>query len=153
MRRALRGRERDYLIKISLILPKNGLILEGQTLFPEFLPKNPTFCLRHSRDVVKMREGRGYIYIQGSRSIILCDTWHSYLPPTPSTGLTFFGLEFSTAFYPAFRGSFWRPFGTHNGSCVVPLEILRRLLSNDIKFAYIGARTENLWLPEVWASK
>jgi hypothetical protein len=26
------------------------------------------------------------------------------------------------------------PFGTQNGSCVVPLEILRSLLSNDIKF-------------------
>ena len=34
---------------------------------------------------------------------------------------------------------------------MVPLESLRILLSNDIKFAQIGARTEKLWLPEVEA--
>jgi hypothetical protein len=34
---------------------------------------------------------------------------------------------------------------------VVPLESLRILLSNDNKFAQIGARTEKLWLPEVGA--
>ena len=32
---------------------------------------------------------------------------------------------------------------------MVPSESLRILLSNDIKFAQIGARTEKLWLPEV----
>jgi hypothetical protein len=33
------------------------------------------------------------------------------------------------------------------------LEILRSLLSNDIKFARIGVQKEKLWLPEVGASK
>jgi hypothetical protein len=36
---------------------------------------------------------------------------------------------------------------------VVPLEILRSLLSNNIKFAHIGAPMEKLWLPEVGASE
>jgi hypothetical protein len=67
--------------------------------------------------------------------MMLRDTWHSYLPPAPSAELTSFGPEFSTAFYPLFRGSFWRPSGAQNGSCMVPLESLRSLLSNDIKFA------------------
>ncbi len=31
------------------------------------------------------------------------------------------------------------------------MEILRSLLSNDIKFEQIGVRTEKLWLPEVGA--
>ena len=58
-----------------------------------------------------------------------------------------------TAFYLLFRGSFWGPFGVQNRSCVVPLEILRSILSNDIKFAQIRARTETLWLPEVRVSE
>ena len=66
---------------------------------------------------------------------MLRDIWHSYLPPAPPTELTSFGPEFFTAFYPSFLGSFWRPYGIQNRSCVVPLEILRILLSNDIKFA------------------
>jgi hypothetical protein len=52
-----------------------------------------------------------------------------------------------------FRGSFWGPSSVQNGSCVVLLKILRSILSNHIKFAQIGARTEKLWLPEVGASK
>ena len=58
-----------------------------------------------------------------------------------------------TVFWPNFRGSFWRPSGTQYGSCGVPLEILRSLLSNDIKFAWIGVQTEKLWLPEVGSFK
>jgi hypothetical protein len=60
---------------------------------------------------------------------------------------------FLTAFYLLFRGSFWGPFGDQNGSCMVPLERLRSLLSKDIKFTQIGARTEKLWLPEVGVSE
>jgi hypothetical protein len=35
---------------------------------------------------------------------------------------------------------------------VVPLESLRSIISNDIKFARIGVRTKKLWLSEVGAS-
>ncbi len=45
------------------------------------------------------------------------------------------------------------PYGIQNGSCVIPLEILRSLLSNNIKFVRIGVRTEKLWLPEVRESE
>jgi hypothetical protein len=72
---------------------------------------------------------------------MLRDTWHSYLPPAPFVELTSFGLEFSTAFYPLFRGSFWRPSGVQNDSCMVPLESLRSILSNIINFAQIRAWT------------
>ena len=60
---------------------------------------------------------------------------------------------FLTAFYLLFRGSFWGPFGAQNGSCMVPLETLRSLLSKDIKFTQIRAQTEKLWLPEVGVSE
>jgi hypothetical protein len=52
-----------------------------------------------------------------------------------------------------FRGRFWEPSGAQNGSCGVPLESLRSLLSNDIKFARIGVRTKMLWLLEVGGSE
>jgi hypothetical protein len=42
---------------------------------------------------------------------------------------------------------------TQNGSRVVPLEILKSLLSKDINFVQIGAWTEKLWLPEVRVSE
>jgi hypothetical protein len=48
-----------------------------------------------------------------------------------------------------FRGQFWRSSGTQNGSCGISSESSRRPLSNDIKFARIGVRTRELWLPEV----
>uniref|UniRef100_A0A2N9GK73 Aminotransferase-like plant mobile domain-containing protein n=1 Tax=Fagus sylvatica TaxID=28930 RepID=A0A2N9GK73_FAGSY len=47
-----------------------------------------------------------------------------------------------------FRGQFWRSSGTQNGSCGISSESSRRPLSNDIKFARIGVRTRELWLPE-----
>jgi hypothetical protein len=103
--------------------------------------------------LMKMRGEWGCIYRPGSRSIMLRDTWHSYLPLAPPAELTSFGPEFSTAFYPLFRGSFWRPSGIQNGSCVVPLESLKSILSNGNKFAQIGARKEKLWLPEVGVSE
>ena len=84
---------------------------------------------------------------------MLRDTWHSYLPPVPFLELTSFGLEFLVAFYHLIRGHFWRPYVIQNWSCLVPLEILRCFLSNDIKFAQIGAHTEKLWLPEVGVSE
>ena len=55
------------------------------------------------------------------------------------------------SFLPSFQGLFWRPSSVQNGSCLVPLDSLRSLLSNDIKFVQIGARKEKLWLPEVGA--
>ena len=57
------------------------------------------------------------------------------------------------SFLHSFRGSLWGRSGVQNGSCMVLLKILRSILSNDIKFAQIGARTEKLWLLEVGASK
>uniref|UniRef100_A0A2N9GV42 Uncharacterized protein n=1 Tax=Fagus sylvatica TaxID=28930 RepID=A0A2N9GV42_FAGSY len=43
--------------------------------------------------------------------------------------------------------------GTQNGSCGISSESSRRPLSNDIKFARIGVRTRELWLPEVGVSE
>ena len=100
-----------------------------------------------------MRGEGGYIYSQGTCSIILRDTWYSNLPPTLPVELTSFGPKLWIAFYLLFWGSFWGPFDIQNRSCMVPLEILRSLLSNDIKFAQIGSRTEKLWLSEVGMSE
>uniref|UniRef100_A0A2N9FJF4 Uncharacterized protein n=1 Tax=Fagus sylvatica TaxID=28930 RepID=A0A2N9FJF4_FAGSY len=52
-----------------------------------------------------------------------------------------------------FRGQFWRSSGTQTGSCGISSESSRRPLSNDIKFARIGVRTRELWLPEVGVSE
>jgi hypothetical protein len=54
-----------------------------------------------------------------------------------------------TVFGPDFQGRFWRPSGTHNGSCSIPLESPICIISKDIKFAQIGVQTKKLWLPEV----
>uniref|UniRef100_A0A2N9H547 Uncharacterized protein n=1 Tax=Fagus sylvatica TaxID=28930 RepID=A0A2N9H547_FAGSY len=65
-------------------------------------------------------------------------------------------LDFSCAYPPFlsdFRGQFWRSSGTQNGSCGISSESSRRPLSNDIKFARIGVRTRELWLPEVGVSE
>uniref|UniRef100_A0A2N9HDX0 Uncharacterized protein n=1 Tax=Fagus sylvatica TaxID=28930 RepID=A0A2N9HDX0_FAGSY len=43
--------------------------------------------------------------------------------------------------------------GTQTGSCGISSESSRRPLSNDIKFARIGVRTRELWLPEVGVSE
>jgi hypothetical protein len=58
-----------------------------------------------------------------------------------------------TVFGPNFQGQFWRPSGTQNGSCSIPLESPRCLLSNDINFTQIRVQTEKLWLPEVEVSE
>uniref|UniRef100_A0A2N9GU55 Uncharacterized protein n=1 Tax=Fagus sylvatica TaxID=28930 RepID=A0A2N9GU55_FAGSY len=50
------------------------------------------------------------------------------------------------------RCEFWRSFGTQNGSCSISPESSRRPLSNGIKFAQIGVRTRELWLPEIGVS-
>jgi hypothetical protein len=57
------------------------------------------------------------------------------------------------SFGPNFQGWFWRPSGTQNGSCIIPLESPKCLLSNDINFVQIEVRTEKLWLPEVGVSE
>uniref|UniRef100_A0A2N9H9Y8 Uncharacterized protein n=1 Tax=Fagus sylvatica TaxID=28930 RepID=A0A2N9H9Y8_FAGSY len=51
------------------------------------------------------------------------------------------------------RVVFWRSSGTQTGSCGISSESSRRPLSNDIKFARIGVRTRELWLPEVGVSE
>ena len=56
-------------------------------------------------------------------------------------------------FQPDIRGSFWRHLVAQNGSCTIPLERSRSLLSNDIRFVQIGVRTEKIWLPEVGVSE
>ena len=73
----------------------------------------------------------------------MCATWQSYLPcGTSNVSFSIFvSVQFSD---PVFRGSFLGPSGAQNGSCEVPLEILRSLLSNDIKFAWVGVRTKKL---------
>ena len=68
---------------------------------------------------------------------------HAAPPPNPP--------RFSCA-YPFlihFLGQFWRPSGIQNGSYSISSDSSRRLLSNDIKFAWIGVRMWELWLPEV----
>jgi hypothetical protein len=59
----------------------------------------------------------------------------------------------ASPFLSDFRGQFWRSSGIQNGSCGISSESSRRPLSNDIKFAQIGVRTRELWLPEVGVSE
>jgi hypothetical protein len=58
-----------------------------------------------------------------------------------------------TVFGPDFQRRFWRLYSIQNGSCSIPLESPRCLLSNDVKFAQIEVQTKKLWLPEVGVSK
>ena len=52
-------------------------------------------------------------------------------------------------FWPDFRGWFWRSFGIQNRSFSIASESSQCLLSNGIKFAWIGVRRKKLWLLEV----
>ena len=61
----------------------------------------------------------------------------------------FLGFRACTLFWADFREHFWRSSGAQNVSCSISSESSRRLLSNDIKFAWIGVWTGELWLPEV----
>ena len=61
----------------------------------------------------------------------------------------FLGFRACILFWPDFRGNFWRSSGTQNVSCSISSKSSRCLLSNDIKFTWIGFRTGELWLPEV----
>ena len=155
MRGALRGRDGDYLNKTHWLLPNKWPKLEQKTLFPNFCPK--TQFLPFSPREFLFKWGRVllccYIYRQVSRSIMRCDTFHSYLPYVPFQNLTSFNLEFLTTFSHLFRGKFQRSYGVQNRSCLILFESLRCLLSNYIKFSQIGARTGKLWLPEVRVSK
>ena len=70
---------------------------------------------------------------------------------SPSTDLSWFASLYSFLiqfFKAAFGGLLVLKMGHAR-----PLESLRSLLSNDIKFAWIGVRTEKLWLLEVGSSK
>jgi hypothetical protein len=99
--------------------------------------------------------GRGAVFIAKSHAASCCVTHLAFIlsASCPLSRLSSFGPKVCTVFYLLFRGSFWGPFGVQNGSCMVPLESLRSLLSNNIKFAQIGARSEKLWLPEVGVSE
>uniref|UniRef100_A0A2N9FHI8 Uncharacterized protein n=1 Tax=Fagus sylvatica TaxID=28930 RepID=A0A2N9FHI8_FAGSY len=78
-------------------------------------------------------------------------TWQSYLPRSSPSNPPRFPCAYP--FLSDFRGQFWRSSGTQNGSCGISSESSRRPLSNDIKFARIGVRTRELWLPEVGVSE
>ena len=65
----------------------------------------------------------------------------------------FLNFRARIVFQPDFRDSFWRPSGAQNGSCSIPLESSRSLLSNDLRFAWIRVWTKELWLLEVRVSK
>ena len=58
-----------------------------------------------------------------------------------------------TVFWPDFRRQFWRPSDTQNQSCSISSESPRCLLSNYIKFVWIGVWTKKLWLPEFGSSE
>uniref|UniRef100_A0A2N9G8H5 Reverse transcriptase Ty1/copia-type domain-containing protein n=1 Tax=Fagus sylvatica TaxID=28930 RepID=A0A2N9G8H5_FAGSY len=79
-------------------------------------------------------------------------TWQSY-PSTPAAPRILLDFRARILFYPIFGGSFGGLPGTQNGSCGISSESSRRPLSNDIKFARIGVRTRELWLPEVGVSE
>uniref|UniRef100_A0A2N9HLH0 Uncharacterized protein n=1 Tax=Fagus sylvatica TaxID=28930 RepID=A0A2N9HLH0_FAGSY len=79
-------------------------------------------------------------------------TWQSY-PSTPAASSNPPRFPCAYPFLSDFRGQFWRSSGTQNGSCGISSESSRRPLSNDIKFARIGVRTRELWLPEVGVSE
>uniref|UniRef100_A0A2N9ERU4 Uncharacterized protein n=1 Tax=Fagus sylvatica TaxID=28930 RepID=A0A2N9ERU4_FAGSY len=79
-------------------------------------------------------------------------TWQSY-PSTPAAPRILLDFRARISFLSDFRGQFWRSSGTQNGSCGISSESSRRPLSNDIKFARIGVRTRELWLPEVGVSE
>ena len=52
-----------------------------------------------------------------------------------------------------FQGQFWGSYGTQNGSYSISSESSRCPLPNGIKFARIGVRTKELWLPEFGVSE
>ena len=109
-----------------------------------------------------MVAGAPFIYrgdFRASRSFMLPTAASCYGRPqsifantTPPRSYLF-GSKILTAFYHLFRGKFSRSSGAQNGSYMVPLELLRSLLSNNIKFAQIGALTKKLWLPEAKVSE
>ena len=96
-------------------------------------------------------------HLHGSRRMVklhhTCSCHVAILSATRPLRQIFLNSRACTVFRPNFWGSFWRPYGAQNGSCRIPLEILRSLLSKDIKFAQIGVQTEKLWLPEVQSFK
>uniref|UniRef100_A0A2N9FYK9 Uncharacterized protein n=1 Tax=Fagus sylvatica TaxID=28930 RepID=A0A2N9FYK9_FAGSY len=86
------------------------------------------------------------------RELWYCHVAESY-PSTPAAPRILLDFRARTLFYPIFGGSFGGLPGTQNGSCGISSESSRRPLSNDIKFARIGVRTRELWLPEVGVSE
>uniref|UniRef100_A0A2N9HDJ4 Uncharacterized protein n=1 Tax=Fagus sylvatica TaxID=28930 RepID=A0A2N9HDJ4_FAGSY len=89
------------------------------------------------------------------RMTVLRELWYCHvavLSSTPAAPRILLDFRARTLFYPIFGGSFGGLPGTQNGSCGISSESSRRPLSNDIKFARIGVRTRELWLPEVGVS-
>uniref|UniRef100_A0A2N9IH85 Uncharacterized protein n=1 Tax=Fagus sylvatica TaxID=28930 RepID=A0A2N9IH85_FAGSY len=90
------------------------------------------------------------------RMTVLRELWYCHvavLSSTPAAPRILLDFRARTLFYPIFGGSFGGLPGTQNGSCGISSESSRRPLSNDIKFARIGVRTRELWLPEVGVSE
>ena len=87
------------------------------------------------------------------RVIIMRRYWSSSLSATWRSYPLAWKFAQRTIFGPDFQGQVWRPSATQNGSCSIPMESPRCMLSNDIKFAQIGVWTEKLWLSEVGVSE
>ncbi len=117
----------------------------------------PKICLRTRVKLVEMK-GRGAVFIAKCHAAWCCvpqhhAAWHmAFLSATCHDRLTSLSPKLCTVFYLLFLGNFWGPSGVQNGSCMIPLEILRSILSKDIKFAQIRALLEKLWLPEARVS-
>uniref|UniRef100_A0A2N9GCH4 Uncharacterized protein n=1 Tax=Fagus sylvatica TaxID=28930 RepID=A0A2N9GCH4_FAGSY len=88
-----------------------------------------------------------------SRELWYCARGSAYRLATPACPRILLDFSCAYPFLSDFRGQFWRSSGTQNGSCGISSESSRRPLSNDIKFARIGVRTRELWLPEVGVSE
>uniref|UniRef100_A0A2N9F8W0 Uncharacterized protein n=1 Tax=Fagus sylvatica TaxID=28930 RepID=A0A2N9F8W0_FAGSY len=90
------------------------------------------------------------------RMTVLRELWYCHvavLSSTPAAPRILLDFRARTLFYPIFGGSFGGLLELKTGSCGISSESSRRPLSNDIKFARIGVRTRELWLPEVGVSE
>uniref|UniRef100_A0A2N9IQ48 Uncharacterized protein n=1 Tax=Fagus sylvatica TaxID=28930 RepID=A0A2N9IQ48_FAGSY len=87
-----------------------------------------------------------------SRASRTAATWQSY-PATPAPHRILLGFRARTLFDPIFEGSFGGLLELKMGHAAYRRKALDVLLSNGIKFARIGVRTRELWLPEVGVSE
>uniref|UniRef100_A0A2N9H976 Uncharacterized protein n=1 Tax=Fagus sylvatica TaxID=28930 RepID=A0A2N9H976_FAGSY len=92
------------------------------------------------------------------RMTVLRELWYCHvavLSSTPAAPRILLDFRARTLFYPIFGGSFGGLLELKMGHAAYrrKAESSRRPLSNDIKFARIGVRTRELWLPEVGVSE